>query len=172
MNAIDTIVGLTPVQAEAAVRGALTEEGFGVLTEIDVAATLKPKLGINQPPLKILGVCNPTLAARALAIVPSVSVLVPCNVVVDVVDGRTRVTAVDPQAHERPPIRRAGRRRRDPAARRDRPRRGRGRLSGHGRRHRRSGTGGVGGRRAGGALPRRPGTPVPKLGFFHVGCCE
>lgn len=96
MNAIDTTVDLTPAQAEAAVRDALAEEGFGVLTEIDVAATLKAKLGIDRPPLKILGACNPSLAARALDIDPSVSLLLPCNVVVEVVDGRTRVAAVDP----------------------------------------------------------------------------
>lgn len=96
MNAIDTTVDLTPAQAEAAVRDALAEEGFGVLTEIDVAATLKAKLGIDRPPLKILGACNPSLAARALDIDPSVSLLLPCNVVVEVIDGRTRVAAVDP----------------------------------------------------------------------------
>jgi uncharacterized protein (DUF302 family) len=96
LNAIDTIVELTPAQAEAAVRDALAEQGFGVLTEIDVAATLKAKLGIDRPPLKILGACNPTLAARALEIDPSVSLLLPCNVVVEVVDGHTRVAAVDP----------------------------------------------------------------------------
>ena len=96
MNAIDTIVDLTPAQAEAAVREALAEQGFGVLTEIDVAATLKAKLGIDRPPLKILGACNPTLAARALEIDPSVSLLLPCNVVVEIRDGQTRVAAVDP----------------------------------------------------------------------------
>ena len=96
MNAIDTIVDLSPAQAEAAVREALAEQGFGVLTEIDVAATLKAKLGIDRPPLKILGACNPTLAARALDIDPSVSLLLPCNVVVEIRDGHTRVAAVDP----------------------------------------------------------------------------
>jgi len=96
LNAIDATVDLTPAQAEAAVRDALAEQGFGVLTEMDVAASLKAKLGIDRPPLKILGACNPTLAARALDIDPSVSLLLPCNVVVEVRDGHTRVAAVDP----------------------------------------------------------------------------
>ena len=97
MNAIDTTVELTPAQAEAAVRVALAEQGFGVLTEIDVAATLKLRLGIERPPLKILGACNPTLAHRALELDPSVSLLLPCNVVIEVVNGRTRVAAADPR---------------------------------------------------------------------------
>jgi len=97
LNAIDTTVELTPAQAEAAVRVALAEQGFGVLTEIDVAATLKLKLGIERPPLKILGACNPTLAHRALELDSSVSLLLPCNVVIEVVDGRTRVAAADPR---------------------------------------------------------------------------
>ena len=124
MKAIDTIVELTPEQAEAAMRDALAEQGFGVLTEIDVAATLKAKLGVDRPPLKILGACNPTIAHRALELDPSVSLLLPCNVVIEVVDGRTRVAAVDPRRTDgRPPLRRPGRRRRDPPARRHRPRR-------------------------------------------------
>jgi uncharacterized protein (DUF302 family) len=96
MKAIDTTVDLTPAEAEAVMREALAEQGFGVRTEIDVAATLKAKLGIERPPLKILGACNPTLAHRALELDPSVSLLLPCNVVIEVVDGRTHVAAVDP----------------------------------------------------------------------------
>jgi uncharacterized protein (DUF302 family) len=97
VRAIDTIVELTPEQAEAAVRDALAEQGFGVLTEIDVAATLKAKLGVERPALKILGACNPSIAHRALELDASVSLLLPCNVVIEVVDGRTRVAAVDPR---------------------------------------------------------------------------
>ena len=97
MKAFDIIVELTPEQAEAAIRDALAEQGFGVLTEIDVAATLKAKLGVERPPLKILGACNPTIAHRALELDPSVSLLLPCNVVIEIVDGRTRVAAVDPR---------------------------------------------------------------------------
>ena len=96
MDAIETVVQLTPADAEAAVRGALAQQGFGVLTEIDVAATLKAKLNVDRPPLKILGACNPSLAHRALELDPSVSLLLPCNVVVEQRDGQTRVAAVDP----------------------------------------------------------------------------
>jgi uncharacterized protein (DUF302 family) len=98
VNAIDTIVQLTPADAEAAIRAALAEQGFGVLTEIDVAATLKAKLGVDRPPLKILGACNPNLAHRALELDPSVSLLLPCNVVIETVEGGTKVAAVDPLA--------------------------------------------------------------------------
>ncbi len=97
MKAIETTVALTPDQAEGVVRDALGAQGFGVLTEIDVAATLKAKLGIERPPLKILGACNPTFAHRALELDPTVSLLLPCNVVVEAVEGGTRVAAVDPR---------------------------------------------------------------------------
>ena len=96
MHAIEVIVDLTPADAEAAVRDALAEQGFGILTEIDVAATLRAKLGVERLPLKILGACNPALAHRALELDPSVSLLLPCNVVVEVTDAGTRVAAVDP----------------------------------------------------------------------------
>jgi len=96
MQAIETIVDLSLEDAEGAIREALAAQGFGVLTEIDVAATLKAKLGIDRPPLKILGACNPTLAHQALELDPSVSLLLPCNVVIEPTDGGTRVAAVDP----------------------------------------------------------------------------
>jgi uncharacterized protein (DUF302 family) len=98
MHAIDTIVPLSPAEAEDAVRSALAEQGFGVLTEIDVAAVFKAKLGVDRPFLKILGACNPAFAQRALQIDPSVSLLLPCNVVVEAVDEGTKVSAVDPLA--------------------------------------------------------------------------
>ncbi len=84
--------------AEEAVRRALGEVGFGVLAEIDVAATLKAKLGVDHRPLKILGACNPALAHRALELDPSLALLLPCNVVLEEVgEARTRVTLVDPR---------------------------------------------------------------------------
>jgi uncharacterized protein (DUF302 family) len=85
-------------EADAAVRQALGAQGFGVLTEIDVAATLKAKIGVDRPPLKILGACNPTFAHQALELDPSTSLLLPCNVVLESAgDARTRVAIVDPR---------------------------------------------------------------------------
>ncbi len=99
MEAIETTLDAALPEAEAAVRQALSEQGFGILTEIDVAATLAAKLGVERPPLQILGACNPTLAHRALRIDPSLALLLPCNVVLEATDdGRTRVSIADPRA--------------------------------------------------------------------------
>lgn len=97
MRPIETTTKLSMAQAEVAVREALAGQGFGVLTEIDVTATLKAKLGVERSPLKILGACNPTFAHRALELDEFVSLLLPCNVVLTETAEGTRISAVDPR---------------------------------------------------------------------------
>ena len=79
-------------------RAALQKHGFGVLTEIDVQATLNAKIGVDFRPYRILGACNPVMAHEALKMEPHVGVMLPCNVVVQQVDGGVEVFAIDPAA--------------------------------------------------------------------------
>lgn len=82
-------------QAVARAREELAREGFGILCEIDVQATLKAKLGIQREPYLILGACNPSLAHKALEAEPELGVLLPCNVIVYAQQGDTHIAAVD-----------------------------------------------------------------------------
>ena len=83
----------------AATRQALGEEGFGVITEIDMRQTLKAKIGEDFRPYRILGACNPRMAFEALQLEDKVGIMLPCNVIVqDAGGGRTEVAAVDPVA--------------------------------------------------------------------------
>jgi uncharacterized protein (DUF302 family) len=95
---ISVHVDIPPEQAIDRTRAALAEQGFGILTEIDVAATLKDKLDVDVPPQVILGACNAPLARQGLAIEPDLGLLLPCNVVVRTDEnGRTLVSALDPE---------------------------------------------------------------------------
>jgi len=92
-------VELSFEEAESRVRATLQEQGFGVLTEIDVKATLKKKLDVDFRPYKILGACHPSSAFKALSIIPEIGLLLPCNVTVSRNDdGTIRVAAVDAEA--------------------------------------------------------------------------
>src|SRR5512141_3312770 len=97
MRSFDATLAMSMTDAQVAVTAALAEQGFGVLTEIDVAATLQAKLGVERSPLKILGACNPTFAHRALELDEFVSLLLPCNVVLTETGDGTRISAVDPR---------------------------------------------------------------------------
>ena len=89
----------TPVQARERAVEALSAEGFGVLTEIDVQATMKKKLDHDMPYYVILGACSPELAWQALNREPKIGTMLPCNVIVrELEDGSAEVSAVDPQA--------------------------------------------------------------------------
>ncbi len=84
-------------EAVPKVKEAFAAQGFGILTEIDVRATLKDKLDQDMEPYLILGACNPQLAHRALELEPDIGLLLPCNVVVRTEGGKTLIQALDPE---------------------------------------------------------------------------
>ncbi len=92
------IPDITIDTADARTRAALAASGFGVLTEIDVAATMKKKLDKDMPAYRILGACNPGMAFQAIGIEPRVGAMLPCNVILREVDGAIEISAVDPVA--------------------------------------------------------------------------
>jgi uncharacterized protein (DUF302 family) len=96
INRMISEAGIDDVDARA--RKALADHGFGVLTEIDVKATMKKKLDIEMKGCRILGACNPKMAHQAIGIEPRVGAMLPCNVILREVEGGVEVSAVDPVA--------------------------------------------------------------------------
>ena len=96
--AFEVVSSLSFAEAVAKARAALGAEGFGVLTEIDVQATIKAKLGVEREPYVILGACHAPSAHQSLTAAPEVGVLLPCNVTVSIEGGRTVVRAMNPGA--------------------------------------------------------------------------
>ncbi len=85
-------------EVDARIRMALSDKGFGILTEIDVKATMKKKLDVEMAPYRILGACNPSMAHQAIEMEPRVGAMLPCNVILREVDGGVEVSAIDPVA--------------------------------------------------------------------------
>ena len=77
-------------------RAALANHGFGVLTEIDVKATMKKKIDVDMEPYRILGACNPNMAHQAIGMEPKIGAMLPCNVILREVEGGVEVSAIDP----------------------------------------------------------------------------
>ena len=90
------IAGAKIDEVDARTRTALAARGFGVLTEIDVQATMKKKLDVDMAPYRILGACNPQMAFKAIGMEPRVGAMLPCNVILRTVDGGVEVSAIDP----------------------------------------------------------------------------
>ncbi|MBU4530593.1 MAG: DUF302 domain-containing protein [Hoeflea sp.] len=96
INRMITGAGIDDIDTRT--REALANHGFGVLTEIDVKATMKKKLDIELPGYRILGACNPKMAHQAIGIEPRVGAMLPCNVILREVEGGVEVSAIDPVA--------------------------------------------------------------------------
>jgi uncharacterized protein (DUF302 family) len=96
---INRLIADADIEAvDARTRAALADKGFGILTEIDVKATMKKKLDVEMPSYRILGACNPKMAHEAIGIEPRVGAMLPCNVILREVDGGVEVSAIDPVA--------------------------------------------------------------------------
>jgi len=93
-----TFDGATLAEIDTRTRAALGDGGFGVLTEIDVQATMKKKIDAEMPGYRILGACNPTMAYQAIGMEPRVGAMLPCNVILREVPGGVEVSAIDPVA--------------------------------------------------------------------------
>lgn len=92
------IGGVSFEEVDARTRAALADQGFGVLTEIDVKVTMKKKLDVDMPDYRILGACNPKMAHQAIGMEPRVGAMLPCNVILREVTGGIEVSAIDPVA--------------------------------------------------------------------------
>lgn len=93
-----TIDGVDFDTVDQRVRASLADHGFGVLTEIDVKATMKQKIGVDMEPYRILGACNPNMAHKAIGMEPRVGAMLPCNVILRAVDDGIEISAIDPVA--------------------------------------------------------------------------
>ena len=93
-----TLSGVSFDEADARTRAALQAHGFGVLTKIDVAATMKKKLDRDMPGYRILGACNPNMAWEAIGMEPKIGAMLPCNVILREVENGIEVSAIDPVA--------------------------------------------------------------------------
>ncbi len=93
-----TITDASIDDVDGRIRKALGERGFGVLTEIDVKATLKVKIGAEVDDYRILGACSPSMAYKALQVEPRVGAMLPCNVILRAVEGGVEISAIDPVA--------------------------------------------------------------------------
>ena len=92
------LTGASFDEVDERTRKALSTNGFGVLTEIDVQKTMKAKLDVDMPAYRILGACNPKMAYHAIGIEPRVGAMLPCNVILREVEGGVEVSAIDPVA--------------------------------------------------------------------------